>query len=86
MVEHVTTQRASEKLSREEIWRRYPNEWVVLIDLDVADMKVRGGVVRAHGPDRATLREVIKGLTTETAVFWTGPRTASGEVPVSRVG
>ena len=60
-----------EKLSIEEIERRYPNEWVVLVDTERTNMTTRAGVVYAHSPRRADARAAARGLPA-VAIFWTG--------------
>jgi hypothetical protein len=60
-----------EKLSLEEIWRRYPNEWVVLVDTDWVNMTTTAGVVYGHSPDREQARAISRPLRA-CAVFWTG--------------
>lgn len=62
-----------QKLSRDDIWLRYPDQWVVLVDLDVQEATVRSGALYARSTDRASLRPLVKALR-EAAVFWTGPR------------
>lgn len=65
------TEGEGEKLPLAEIWRRYPNEWVVLVDTDWVHMKVTEGVVYAHSPTRSEAGAVARGLR-ECAIFWTG--------------
>ena len=60
-----------ERLSIEEIERRYPNEWVVLVDTERTSMTTRAGVVYAHSPRRAEARAAAYGLPA-VAIFWTG--------------
>ncbi|MBI4814662.1 MAG: hypothetical protein HY791_00305 [Deltaproteobacteria bacterium] len=62
-----------EVLSREEIWRRYPNEWVVLTDIVVENTNFEAGALYARSSDRASLRDIIRSLK-RVAVFWTGER------------
>ena len=52
----------NEKLSWEEINRRYPNEWVELVDYewDEADPDPKSGVVRVHSKDSKEFEEMIK--------------------------
>lgn len=72
-----------EKLSREEIWRRHPNEWVVLVDTDRSNMVTTAGVVYGHSP----IRDEARGLRA-CAIFWTGrirsPTTRSGPMFTAR--
>ncbi len=60
-----------EKLPISEIQRRYPDEWVVLVDYDFPNMELTAGVVVAHSPDRDALRDVIRSMR-DRAVLWTG--------------
>lgn len=55
-----------------EIKRRYPDRWVVLVDVDDCKTHIPGGVVYAHSVDRRALSPTVKSLR-DTAVFWTGP-------------
>lgn len=71
----VTTEPSAEPLSRAEVARRYPDRWVVLVDVEAHDGRVLGGVVYAHSRDRHALSLVVRQLLRETAVFWTGART-----------
>ena len=51
-----------EHLSWEQIRKKYPDEWVVLIDLDADELthEVFGGVVFDHGKDRKNVYARIK--------------------------
>ena len=61
-----------EKLSIQEIERRYPDEWVVLVDTDWVGMKkITEGVVVAHSPSKREAYEMACGLRS-VAVLWTG--------------
>jgi len=60
-----------EKLSREEIWRRYPNEWVILVDCDWVNCMTTAGVVYGHSPDKKEARRMAKGLR-DYGFYWTG--------------
>lgn len=62
---------SAEKLPLAEIQRRYPDEWVVLVDYDFPNMELTAGVVLAHAPDRDALRGVIRSVR-DRAVIWTG--------------
>jgi hypothetical protein len=64
-------QTAAEKLSLEEIWRRHPNEWVVLVDTDWDGMRTTQGVVYGHSPSRKGASAISRGLKS-CAIFWTG--------------
>ena len=46
-----------ELVSWDEICRRYPNEWVILIDEVERDFEVEAARVFAHSPDKHELRE-----------------------------
>ncbi len=64
-----------EKLSIAEIEQRFPDQWIVLVDYDFADMNLTAGAVFAHDRDRAALRSTIKSLA-DCAVIWTGKKTS----------
>ena len=76
MVDEVVMETPGEAMSLAEIRRRYPDRFVLLSPPDVEDMKLRGGVVRAHGRDRAALRRVLMALPEPRvfAMFWSGSR------------
>src|SRR4051812_40116777 len=65
-----------EKLTIEEIERRYPDQWVVIVDIE--DDRPRrllvAGVVVAHGPSRQALRPISQGYR-DCALRWTGKHT-----------
>lgn len=63
-----------EKLSIEEIERRFPNEWVLIVDYDFESprMRLTAGFVRAHGPSRAALHALARSFR-RCATHWTGP-------------
>jgi hypothetical protein len=63
----------AEKLSWEEIKKRYPDEWVALVDDDWPDTlpEPLSGIVYAHSPDHKTLIEMQKPLR-DAAILWTG--------------
>ena len=63
-----------EKLSIAEIERRYPDEWVVIVDYDFPNMILTAGIVHAHSRDRESLRPIIRSLR-DRAVRWTGKKT-----------
>ncbi|HEX2569206.1 MAG TPA: hypothetical protein VH877_06555 [Polyangia bacterium] len=71
---HVTLVPPEERvrLTTSEIKQRYPDRWVVLVDVDDCKTQILGGVVYAHSPDRRALSPTVKSLR-DTAVFWTGP-------------
>lgn len=67
----VQSHTSGEVLSWDEIRRRYPDEWVVLVDSDWTNMVTTSGVVYAHARDKKTAYELARGLR-EVAIFWTG--------------
>ena len=63
-----------ERLSWEEIKKRFPNEWVCLVDVDRPNMgHVVSGVVYAHDPQHNVLLEKQKHLEF-AGIHWTGKR------------
>ncbi|MSP62604.1 MAG: hypothetical protein EXR72_20195 [Myxococcales bacterium] len=58
-------------LTIEEIERRYPDEWVVLVDTDWDGGKTTQGVLFAHDPRRRVVAEASRGLR-RCAIFSTG--------------
>jgi hypothetical protein len=62
---------SGEKLTIEEIWRRYPNEWVVLTDTDWDGARETEGFVYAHSPKKDEARAAARGLRS-CALYWTG--------------
>lgn len=64
------------KLSWDEIKNQYPNEWVILVDLDADDVsnEVHAGVVFAHSKNErellASTKEALAGKS--SAVLFTG--------------
>lgn len=80
-----TTGAPSERLTWPEICRRYPDEWVMLVDLDddEDDPEIRSAVVIGHGPARrelfAATRERLASYHTTGACRFTGElRTPAG--------
>jgi hypothetical protein len=70
----VVRDEMAEKLTWDEITKRYPDEWVALVDVEWPNMgDVVGGVVFAHDPDHATLLEKQRHLKSG-AVLWTGKK------------
>lgn len=72
----------SEQLTWAQIIARYPNEWVILVDMVDEDCTYCGGRVVAHSPVRDSLLDVARaGVLRYGGVgrFWTGvhgnPRT-----------
>lgn len=57
--------------SMDEIKRLYPDEWVILVDINDAGMVLHGGVVYAHSPDRRALRSTFRAVDS-CGIFWTG--------------
>lgn len=68
---HVQASPTAQRLGLAEIESAHPNEWVALIDVDAADMKIASGVVFAHHADRDTLRAMARSLTS-CAILFTG--------------
>jgi hypothetical protein len=63
---------SGEKLSVDEIWKRFPDEWVVLVDTEQApNGNTIAGVVHGHSPKRAGASAISRGLRS-CAIFWTG--------------
>jgi hypothetical protein len=61
-----------EKLPWEEICRRYPDEYVALVDYDFPQMThVTAGIVHAHHPDRDVILLKTYGIQ-NVAIRWTG--------------
>ena len=63
-----------EKLTIEEVERRYRDEWVLIVDYDFEfpRMKLTAGFVRAHGAGRAALQPLAQNFR-RCAIHWTGP-------------
>jgi hypothetical protein len=66
----------NEKLSWDQIRAKYPDEWVILVDLDADDVtdEIHAGVVFAHSKDErellATTKVALAGQS--RAVLFTG--------------
>lgn len=61
-----------ERLTWDEIKRRYPDQWVALVDVEWPNMgEISSGVVYAHDPDHGSLLEKQKHLKS-AAILWTG--------------
>ncbi len=60
-----------EKLDWDEIKRRYPDEWVAMVDYDKENHHVVAGVVVSHSSDQ---REALAmaGSPPKMAFLWTG--------------
>jgi hypothetical protein len=71
MAETVQVEEKGEMLSFEEIWRRYPDEWVVLVETGWNGWTSTRGVVYAHAKTRKEISPVAKELN-RCAVYWTG--------------
>jgi hypothetical protein len=83
---HTAQPVSGQKLSLAEIGRAYPNEWVALVDVDAPEMKLAGGVIFAHHPDRDTLRKMALSMR-HGAIVWTGPiRSWRPTTPIDHVG
>jgi hypothetical protein len=50
----------ADKLSWDEIKRRYPDEWVVLVDYSVEGVDVAEGAVVAHSKSRDDVYDSLK--------------------------
>ncbi len=76
-----------EKLSWDEIKRRYPDEWVALIDHDWPDTLPEpiSGIVYAHDPDHQSLLDRQKHLKA-AAILWTGMTRGQALKATLRVG
>ena len=70
-------------MTREEIDRAYPNEWVVVVD-GVQDecMFVHEGVVLAHGPTREAVRDRLATFEDEYAMWYVGNPLGEGRTLV----
>jgi hypothetical protein len=65
----------AEKMSWEEIKRKYPDEYVVLVDLDMdrSTTTLLGGIVVNHGKDKAEMVQCLGSLHARSrACRWTG--------------
>lgn len=69
--QHSAADSTAEKLPLDEIWRRYPDEWVVLVDTDRTNTRTTHGVVYAHSRSRREAAAMSRGLR-DWAIFWTG--------------
>ena len=69
----------AERMTYEEIERRYRGEWVVVRDFvpDPNDM-VKEGVVVAHAPSRIEAHRALAAIRGDYAMWFAGP--PSGEV------
>lgn len=62
-----------DKLTWDEIKKRFPDEWVVLVDYSFNDNEdLTDGVVYAHGPERAQVYASASQGPKRTAVRYTG--------------
>lgn len=62
-----------ERLSWVEICRRYPQEWIVLIDYTVDDNEdVQTGIVFAHAREKSEIRQEMA-QPRDAAILYTGP-------------
>lgn len=65
----------AEKLTWDEIKRKYPDEFVVIVepDVDTATTTLLGGVVVNHGKDKAEMIRFLGSLNArDGACRWTG--------------
>jgi hypothetical protein len=72
----LSTSEPSEPLSWQEICRRYPDQWVALVEIDWTDEEeIVGARVAGHGPRRADPLEQARHLHSryqEIGHFFTG--------------
>jgi len=62
-----------EKLTWDEIKKRFPDEWVVLVDYDWPDdADVQAGVVWAHGRDHDEVCDRSRAVPSPFAIRYTG--------------
>jgi hypothetical protein len=64
----------SDRLTNDEVWARYPDEWVALQDPEVGPKdEILGGRVICHSKDRVEVHfEVRRRQPGDFAVFFTG--------------
>lgn len=63
----------ADKLTWDEIKAKYPDEWVILVDLDVNETTdVTAGRVHDHSPDRDYIHEKQLTVRENAAVLFTG--------------
>ncbi|MBI4860598.1 MAG: hypothetical protein HY815_10095 [Candidatus Riflebacteria bacterium] len=74
----------AEKLTWDEIKKRYPDEYVVLVDTAVDDSTtVVEGTVMAHGKNKHEMRQVLAQIAPKRGgCLWTG--TVHGRIRVIR--
>lgn len=65
----------ADRLSWNEIKRKYPDEWVVLIHYQEEDEDISAGVVLDHGRVKEEVYERIQRLPSPFAVRYTGEAT-----------
>ena len=72
----------SEVLTLAEMERRFPDEWVLILEPDTGpDLKVRSGTVAGHGPDRDELyRKAAELNPKRCAVYFMGDPVPAGMV------
>lgn len=63
------------KLTWDEIKRKYPDEWVVVVDYQEKDEDITEGVVLDHGPVKEALYDRIQKPPSPFAVRYTGEAT-----------
>lgn len=69
----------AERMTCEEIERRFPGEWVVVRDFVAdPDEMVREGVVVAHAASRAEAHRALAEVRDDYAMWFVGP--PSGEI------
>ena len=63
----------ADKLSWDEVRAKYPDEWVILVDLVVNETTdVTAGRVYDHSPDRSYIHEKQLDVRQDAAVLYTG--------------
>lgn len=65
----------ADKLTWDEIKRKYPDEWVVLVDFHEEGEDLIDGVVFDHGRDKDAICERMKKAPSPFAVEYTGELT-----------
>lgn len=72
----------TEVLTLAEMERLYPDEWVLILDPEMApDQSVRSGVAAAHSPDKGELFRMAGDLRPKvSAVYYAGAVIPAGEL------
>ena len=62
-----------ERLELQEIKKKYPDEWVLLIELETDEsLNIRSGIVAAHSPKRTEIGEKLRQYDKRRAIYFTG--------------